>query len=343
MTPTQASPGNAKCVQDDVTLARRGRPPLRFLRTKETPKPSNYPLYSIDRAMEQAGVRALPDRASIPDCLPANLAYKFRWMWNFHRAAAGPVFVSYMGYLEKKTFPFSYWTEIVPYCFDCWPKYYDWWTSFYKRQRVRVAFISARQSAEYFAKTMPEMQSVWLPEAVDPSEYRASKPWAERDIDVLEMGRKYSLFHNRIAGKLAESKRVHLHQRTDGEVIFPHRNDLVDGLSRTRIMICFPRCQTHPEDTGNVETVTYRYFQSMASKCLIVGHAPQELIDLFGYNPVIETEAGCEAEHIEWVLDHPDSYGALIERNYARLLEVGTWRSRVERILDVIGEHPAFS
>ena len=81
----------------------------------------------------------------------------------------------------------------------------------------------------------------------------------------------------------------------------------------------------------------------MASKCLIVGHAPQELIDLFGYNPVIEAQEGQEFEQIEWVLRNLSSFTGMVERNYARLLEVGTWRSRVETVLDVLREHPAFN
>jgi hypothetical protein len=81
----------------------------------------------------------------------------------------------------------------------------------------------------------------------------------------------------------------------------------------------------------------------MASKCLIVGHAPQELIDLFGYNPMIEVQEGREFEQIEWVLHNLDSFSALVEQNYARLLEVGTWKSRVETILDVVRKLPAFS
>jgi hypothetical protein len=118
-----------------------GVPRLRFLRTKEPPRPATYSMYSLERALEQAGVPALAASMSNPDSLAANVVYKFRWMWNFRRSSSGPVFVSYMSYLEKKTFPFSYWTEIIPYSFDCWPKYYDWWASFYRRERVRIAFI----------------------------------------------------------------------------------------------------------------------------------------------------------------------------------------------------------
>jgi hypothetical protein len=78
----------------------------------------------------------------------------------------------------------------------------------------------------------------------------------------------------------------------------------------------------------------------MASKCIIVGHAPQELIDIFGYNPVIEAEEGNEFEQIESLLDNLDSFQGLVERNYNRLLEVGTWKSRVDRVQDVLCDFP---
>jgi hypothetical protein len=320
---------------------RRQIPQLRFLRTKEPPRPATYSMYSLERALEHAGVEPLPDSMSSPDSLAANVVYKFRWMWNFRRSSAGPVFVSYMSFLEKKTFPFSYWTEIIPYSFDCWPKYYDWWSSFYKRERVRIAFISARQSAEYFSRAIPEMKTVWLPEATDPSEYSPAKSLWEREIDVLEMGRRYEPYHDEIVKKLAQANRVHLYERGESKSIFPGRAELVDGLARTKILICFPRSVSHPEDAGGVETVTYRYFQAMASKCVIVGHAPQELIDLFGYNPVLEVQERQEYEQIDWVLDNLTSLTELVELNYSRLLEVGTWKKRVETILDVVRAYPA--
>jgi hypothetical protein len=81
----------------------------------------------------------------------------------------------------------------------------------------------------------------------------------------------------------------------------------------------------------------------MASNCLIVGHAPQELIDLFGYNPVIEAQLENEFEQIESLLNNLDSYQSLVDRNYARLLEVGTWKSRVTTVLDFVREHSGLS
>jgi hypothetical protein len=210
--------------------------------------------------------------------------------------------------------------------------------SFFKRQRVRIAFFSARQSAEHFAKALPNMKSVWLPEATDPSEYCPSKSWSERDIDVLELGRKNNRFHRKIAEPLAKGNKVHLFERVAGEIIFPDRDALVQGLARSKISTCFPSSQTHPERAGSVETVTHRYFESMASKCLIIGHAPRELTDLFGYNPVIEVEEGREFEQIDSLLSNLESYADLIEKNYNRLLQVGTWKSRVANVLDTIRE-----
>jgi len=104
--------------------------------------------------------------------------------------------------------------------------------------------------------------------------------------------------------------------------------------------VCFPCSQTHPERSGTVETVTHRYFEGMASRCLLVGHGPQELVDLFGYNPVIEMQGGREAEQIEQILRDPESVAELVERNYRRLLEVGSWKKRAHETLKVISEFP---
>lgn len=81
----------------------------------------------------------------------------------------------------------------------------------------------------------------------------------------------------------------------------------------------------------------------MASKCIILGRAPQELIDLFGYNPVIEVRDGHEFEQIESLLNSPDSCHDLVELNYRRLMEVGTVKSRVEQILDILRKHTGLS
>jgi len=313
---------------------------LRFLRTTNCPAVGCYPLLSIDHEMEKARINAISNHQGGAETFISKAISKSHLIWNLRRSDKGPVFVGLMGLTESCTFPFSYWTEIVPFCFDCWPNHYRRWTAFFKRHRVRIAFFSARQSAQYFSNALPAMKSVWLPEATSPSEYYPSIPWSQRNIDVLELGRRNDIFHDSIVQQLAQANKSHLFERKKGEIVFPDRTTFIKGLARSKISVCFPCSQTHPERSGDVETVTHRYFESMASKCLIMGHAPQELIDLFGYNPIIEADRGHEFEQIESLLNGSDATERLIERNYMRLLEVGTWEIRVAEILNILAKFP---
>ncbi len=327
-------------AMEEAGIAQGRHLKLQFLKTTDCPTVGFHVLLSLDRALEQAGIRPFWNHQNNGAAFVAKTVSRLRLVRNLRRSAQGPVFVGFMGFSEYKTLPFSCWTEIVPLCFDCWPSLYGRWLSFFERHRVRLAFFTARQSAQYFADALPSMKSVWLPEATDPSEYSSSVPWAERDIDVLELGRKNDDFHGKITAPLADAKRSHLFELVKGEIIFPDRKGFLEGLARSKISICFPCSQTHPERSGPVETVTTRYFESMASKCLIVGHAPQELTDLFGYNPVVEVQEGEEIEQMEFLLRHPESYSGLIEKNYSRLLQVGTWKSRVAAVLEAFREVP---
>jgi hypothetical protein len=127
---------------------------------------------------------------------------------------------------------------------------------------------------------------------------------------------------------------VHLYERAKGCIVFPAKQEMIDGLANTRISVCFPSSMTHPKRSGVVETLTYRYLESMASKCLVVGKCPKELVELFGYNPVIELE---NPSQIMEILNQIQDYQCLVERNYHRLLEVGTARIRVQQLLAHVG------
>jgi hypothetical protein len=129
---------------------------------------------------------------------------------------------------------------------------------------------------------------------------------------------------------------VHLYEQEKGHIIFPTREALVKGLSDSKISVCFPSSLTHPQRSGDVETVTYRYFESMASGCLLWGKCPQELSDLFGYNPVIEADRRDPYGQLDEILQNSGKYSELVDRNYQRLLEVGTWRVRAAAMLEII-------
>ena len=80
-------------------------------------------------------------------------------------------------------------------------------------------------------------------------------------------------------------KKSYLCEKVMGEIILPTRAAFIDGLAPSKVSVCFPCNVTHPQRCGDTETMTQRYLQSMASKCLIIGHAPAEMTALFGLQP----------------------------------------------------------
>jgi hypothetical protein len=295
-----------------------------------------YPALGLEEALTNAGVQPLRHQTSYAYRFLAKLMARAGMVRNFWKGKKGVYLAILMGPAEYRLFPYCCGQEMVVYCFDCWPEKYARWEAIFRRNRIRLAFFSARRSAEQFSKKIPEMQSVWLPEAVNPEAYRRSKSLAERSIDVLELGRKYDTFHQAITPRLKESQRVHLYEQVKGQIIFPTREGLVQGLSDSKISVCFPSSVTHPDRSGDAETVTYRYFESMASACLILGKCPQELSDLFGYNPVIEADEHDPYGQINEILQNLTNYQELVVRNYRRLTEVGTWKVRADSMIATI-------
>ena len=306
---------------------------LKFLARDPRNVPGEYPILSMQRSLNGAGVAAVYNARSRPIKLLARALARAGMVRQIADLSGNAYFVPIMLLSEARLFPQSYFAETIVYAFDCWPALYPRWQRFFRRHRMRLAFFSARDSAGHFRKAMPAMESIWLPEAVDPSIYRGEKPLSERSIDVLELGRRWDEYHDKIVAPLARGERVHKFQAGPGQIIFPTMEELVAGLGDAKVSICFPSSLTHPRRSGHVETVTHRYFESIASRCVIVGRCPRELADLFGYNPVVEADRNDPAGQIEAILRDPAAHAERVERNYRRLMEVGTWEVRVATLL----------
>lgn len=234
---------------------------------------------------------------------------------------------------EFKLFPATYFHEIIPYAFDCWPYRYDEWERFFRRHDVKVAFFSARHSFAHFSERLKGTTCLWMPEACDAESYRPGKPLAERSVAVLEFGRRKQDYHDHIRPSLAAHG--HRHEFMAGEAT---RERLIELLADSKISICFPRTMTWTNFPAGMETLTVRYFEVMASGGLVVGRCPQELHDLFGYNPVIEADLERPCEQLESLLRSIGDYQPLVDRNYATLMRVGTWERRAAEILAVLRE-----
>jgi hypothetical protein len=124
-----------------------------------------------------------------------------------------------------------------------------------------------------------------------------------------------------------------LYELAPGHVIFHTRADMIRGLQDSVISVCFPSSMTHPQRSGDVETLTQRYLESICAGTVVFGSAPAELVELFGYDPVIEARPGSELTQLQHILSVPSEYQGMVERNFQRLLEVGTWSRRADDIL----------
>jgi len=221
------------------------------------------------------------------------------------------------------------------YFFDAWPDKHEQIREFVNYFRVDHVFVSSSQAAERLANPAGKCIYHWVPEGINPEFYKYND-YKNKDIDVLQFGRKFDKYHELIVENLASEGKIYLYSKKNEELLFPEREQFVNGLARTKISICVPCSITNPKRTGDIETMTVRYLQSMISKCLIVGHAPREMVRLFGYNPVIEINMGDPAGQLSHILENYENYIPFIEKNYRLALENHTWLTRLDQISSIL-------
>ncbi len=219
------------------------------------------------------------------------------------------------------------------YMFDAWAEDHDMIKQFVKHFKVENLFLSSSQATESLRNSVGQTKVNWIPEGINPEEYNYY-PYERKDIDVLAFGRKYDQYHDKIENHLKGQQIKYVFPKSPGKVIFPSRELFIDGLARSKISICFPSNITHPERAGDMETMTIRYLQSMVSKTLILGKAPEEMISLFGYDPVIEVDMRDPANQVKEILSNYPEYIGLIEKNYSNVLKDHTWRKRWQAITE---------
>jgi hypothetical protein len=222
------------------------------------------------------------------------------------------------------------------YLFDAWSDTHAQIHEFTEHFGVQHAFLSASQAVDALARCgSSATEYYWIPEGITPEAYRYYD-YGRRDIDVLQLGRRHDVHHRMIVEALARDGYRYLHETEKGAVIFPDRSGFIDGLARSRISICVPSSITHPDRSGSIETLTIRYLQSMVAKCLILGHAPRELVSLFGYNPVIEIDSADPVEQVRDLLRNFDDYLPLIERNHRTVVANHTWMHRWDAMAAIL-------
>lgn len=222
------------------------------------------------------------------------------------------------------------------YMFDAWPSFHALLSPMLDLLNTKAIFFSSKEVNQYFiANTNAKCKSYWIPEGIYIEEYKYLE-FKEKKIDVLEFGRCYEKYHNLIVDTLKTNNKNHLHLKQNERILFETRQEFIAGLSQSKISICVPSNITHPERAENISTMTLRYLQSMASKCLIVGILPEEMKDLFDYNPIIEIDFCNPQVQILSILDNYESYYPLIQKNYDEVFLKHQWKHRWEKIDNII-------
>ena len=222
--------------------------------------------------------------------------------------------------------------EIVPMIWDCWQKKKKKVADFLSSNHVKTAIFTSSMTAELMRKRFPEMNILSVPEGIDTTPYLEGKKLKDRIIDLVEFGRSNK---NVLRNGFEDQNIVHKYSK-NGEWVFPTNKDLYEGLADSKVSLTFPRCDTHPEIAGNIETLTQRYWECMLSRVVMIGRAPFELINLIGYNPVLEVDGQNVEDMVMDVVRNPDAYQDLVDKNRQAALKYGNWHSRMKTIMNYL-------
>ena len=224
-------------------------------------------------------------------------------------------------------FPSSYRYEVIPVLWDCWPDLYEKTAKWFTDNNVKSAVFTSSQTANVFRAKFPNMNILTISEGIETCLYNGDKPLKERNIDFLSFGRVCKMVDE---NRFPSGIRV-LSSKNEKDALAT-RDDLISALSNSRITLCVPRCDNQPEIAKGVETLTQRYWECMLSGILIIGRAPQELIDIIGYDPVIKIDKGNLYNQVKKIIDNIENYQELANKNKRVAMQYADWDLRIKDI-----------
>ncbi len=226
--------------------------------------------------------------------------------------------------------------------YDAWEPNFQDIEKIIRKYNINLLFNTSMQSSTYFnSLNIKKFKSFWVPEGINICIYTNIK-CSEREIDVLQFGRKWEWYHNKIKPFCENRNFNYIHEEKKGDIIFKSRDEFISGLANSKISICVPSNITDPKRSGYISTMTNRYLQSMASKCLILGKIPNDMRALFDYNPIIEIDDVQPVEQLEYILNNFDNYQDLINKNYSIIKAKHQWINRIEMIENCINEYESY-
>lgn len=249
--------------------------------------------------------------------------------------------VGMMGLAERQLFPYALSNRIVPFIWDCWPSRHQQWQSFFRRHHFPIITFTTLNAAQFWQSELPESRVVWMAEAIDATHFTAGPPLTERTSVLLEIGRRHERAHGVAKEFLTTVNAGHVYPEENSGNFLPTRNDLVAALHDSRSLLCYPGSISDPMGrTGAWESMTHRYLEAVASKTIVLGHIPMEMIELFGFEPGLTVTEEELPDALEAIRTDVKQFQPIVDRSYNRLLEVATWDVRSNQLKELLSARP---
>lgn len=230
--------------------------------------------------------------------------------------------------IQFDTFPDYAFYEVIPLIWDCWPKQVKSVAAFFRKHQVKTAIFTSSQTADVFRNLFPKMNVLTITEGIKIDLYSPGNVLSDRKIDILEIGRKDGNFFKSPLPEGINHVKTGNFART-----FQSDEEFRAALADTKVTVTVPRCDVDKKTAGNIETLTQRYWECMLSRIVMVGRAPKELIDLIGYNPVIDWDGNDASPLVSDILENIEKYQDLVNRNYETAKEMASWEMRMKDIM----------
>ena len=286
---------------------------------------SNFKYYPCE-AWEKIGGKV--SRNFYPPQFLHSLIYRIALLSIFkNKREARLRFVS--GYsIQFDTFPDYAFYEVIPVIWDCWPKQVESVAAFFRKHQVKTAIFTSSQTADVFRDLFPKMNIQTITEGIKIDLYSPGNVLSDRKIDILEIGRKDGNFFKTPLPEGINHIKTGNFART-----FQSDEEFRAALADTKVTVTVPRCDVDKKTAGNIETLTQRYWECMLSRIVMVGRAPKELINLIGYNPVIDWDGNDASPLVSDILGNIGKYQDLVNRNYETAKKMASWEMRMKDIM----------
>ena len=235
--------------------------------------------------------------------------------------------------IEFDTFPDYALYEVIPFLWDVWPENFEKTFAWLKRHKTKTAIFTSSQVAEMVRARFPEMNVLSVTEGIDVETYSEGKLLKDREIDFLEYGREI----DHIVKYSVADKIRYVRGKRNGKPIFSQQ-ELIENLANSKVVAAYTKKWTNPGQAGEIDTLTQRYWECMLSGCIMIGHAPQELVDLIGYNPVIEIDKEKPYKQLHDILSNIADYQDLADRNRNAAIKFGDWKYSMQRVMKFLQE-----